>query len=250
MDEKENLSTQPVDGDTQVEKKKKGRPRLPDDVRKENYRKAHNEAVKRYNAAKRQVAKENKDEATAQRVEAMKSHEVVPQTRQEIIDAMVGVSTDALNLDDTRKGRSAIVKDVVKWTKLPAVQSDDELRERMNIFFEAVAQTGEIPTFEKLCLACGTTTRTFDRWQTGEYGSVRKDLCDRAKAVVMAIDAELAATNRMPVVDYIFRAKNFYGMKDQQDLAVQNRDNDSEGISAEDLKNKYRIRDSADESKQ
>ena len=42
----------------------------------------------------------------------------------------------------------------------------------------------------------------------------------KAKEILAGIDAKLVSMGKIPQVTYIFRAKNFFGMKDQQDLVV------------------------------
>ena len=45
-------------------------------------------------------------------------------------------------------------------------------------------------------------------------------MMQRAKDILSAIDAELVQTGKVNPVVYIFRAKNFYDMRDQQDVVV------------------------------
>ena len=52
-------------------------------------------------------------------------------------------------------------------------------------------------------------------------GSVRSNLIKNAKSILAAIDADLVLKGMINPVAYIFRAKNYYGMKDQQDVVVQ-----------------------------
>lgn len=52
------------------------------------------------------------------------------------------------------------------------------------------------------------------------------------------MDAELAATGKIPVPTYIFRAKNYYGMRDDPQVVVQVNDN-SEKVDIEDIKKRY-----------
>ena len=47
------------------------------------------------------------------------------------------------------------------------------------------------------------------------------DLALMKKAILAAIDADLVLKGMINPVAYIFRAKNYYGMKDQQDVVVQ-----------------------------
>lgn len=42
----------------------------------------------------------------------------------------------------------------------------------------------------------------------------------KGKEILAGIDAKLVSMGKIPQVTYIFRAKNFFGMKDQQDLVV------------------------------
>lgn len=44
----------------------------------------------------------------------------------------------------------------------------------------------------------------------------------RAKAIISTMDAELAMTGKIQPVVYIFRSKNFYGMRDQVDISATN----------------------------
>ena len=42
----------------------------------------------------------------------------------------------------------------------------------------------------------------------------------KAKQILANIDAELVLSRKIPETTYIFRSKNFYGMKDVQDLVL------------------------------
>ena len=42
----------------------------------------------------------------------------------------------------------------------------------------------------------------------------------QAKEMLAAMDADLVSNNKIPQVTYIFRAKNFFGMKDQTDVVI------------------------------
>lgn len=119
--------------------------------------------------------------------------------------------------DDARR----ILSEVVAWTKMPKVQSDEECEERIEYFFEKCAQNGERPTVEKMCLALGTYRDQVWDWENGRgCSAARRDVIKRAKAVLAAYDAGLAITGKINPVPYIFRAKNFYGMKDEQEVVL------------------------------
>ena len=76
-------------------------------------------------------------------------------------------------------------------------------------------------TVEKLALALGVTRETLHSWETGATQSTRRsDLIKKAKDCIAAYDADMVSTGKMNPVPYIFRAKNYYGMKDQQDITI------------------------------
>lgn len=117
---------------------------------------------------------------------------------------------------------SQLMGNVVKFYelgKLAPVKTDDECEERINAYFHYVIRTGEKPSVEKLALALGVTTRAMDYWRTGERGSARRQaMINYAIQTLAAMDAELVNNNKIPQVTYIFRSKNFFGMKDTQDV--------------------------------
>ena len=73
-------------------------------------------------------------------------------------------------------------------------------------------------TVEKLALALGITRETLWKWeqQPGNRGNIIK----RAKETIAAYDADMVAKGKLNPVPYIFRAKNYYGMKDNQDITI------------------------------
>lgn len=113
-----------------------------------------------------------------------------------------------------------IISNSFYWFNYPIVKSDEECAERLNEFFRHCNETGEIPTVEKMCLALGTVRQTVYRWETGELGSVRQDIIKKAKEILASIDAELVSAGKIPQITYIFRAKNFFGLTDKQELVV------------------------------
>lgn len=102
------------------------------------------------------------------------------------------------------------------------VKSDEQLCERLNWFFSECARTQQLPTIEKMCNAIGISRQTLLRWANGETGfsPVTKDIAFHAKQILASIDAELAAEGKTQPVVYMFRAKNFYDMRDQQEMVL------------------------------
>lgn len=102
-------------------------------------------------------------------------------------------------------------------------KNDEELCERLNWFFEKCSETNQLPTVEKMCLAL-----SWDRTYVFEMESGRKkgfspqtaNIIKKAKNLIASLDAELAQEGKIQPVVYMFRAKNFYGMQDKQEVVV------------------------------
>jgi hypothetical protein len=103
------------------------------------------------------------------------------------------------------------------------VKSDEELCERLNWFFSQCAETQQIPNVEKMANALGYHRNTLNDWETGAnngFSSATKDIIKQAKQILASVDAELAQEGKIQPVVYLFRSKNFYGMRDQQDVVL------------------------------
>ena len=103
------------------------------------------------------------------------------------------------------------------------VTNDDELCDRLNWFFKTCTETQQLTTVEKMGLCLGLSVKTMldieNRTNPG-FSSATCEILRTAKNMLAAIDAEMAAEGRIQPVVYLFRSKNFYGMKDQQDVVV------------------------------
>lgn len=118
----------------------------------------------------------------------------------------------------------------------PPCKDDTELTQRLVDFFHYYANNDVgIPTVEKMCLWLGTTRDVLYDWQNGSKGSARADIVKNAKQILAAIDADLVLNGHINPVAYIFRAKNYYGLKDQQDVVVQAKNIFGDGVSREEI---------------
>lgn len=131
---------------------------------------------------------------------------------------------------------SGIISDIGHWFGSPKVKDDEDCRQRLISFFEYYAKSGGLPTVEKLSLALGTCPQVLWEWEVRKTkGSERSEMIKAAKIYLSAIDADLALLGYIDKVVYIFRAKNYYGMKDTQDIVVQARDPLGDSTSREEL---------------
>lgn len=113
------------------------------------------------------------------------------------------------------------LKSIMHWQRREIPATDEEFAERLNEFFQRCCENNEIPTVEKMAIALGTYRQHLWEWEVQETkGRLVSDMIKRAKAMISAMDAELAMTGKIQPVVYIFRAKNYYGMKDQVDFST------------------------------
>lgn len=111
---------------------------------------------------------------------------------------------------------------LLKWYNMEKAVTDEEIRERLGRYFVETLEAGEIPTVEEMCLALGYPRGTVWRWELGEEGSTpyRRDLIKKAKEFLSSFDAKLVQEGKVNPVTYIFRAKNYFGMRDQQEYVL------------------------------
>lgn len=120
----------------------------------------------------------------------------------------------------TRPEIADILKNSLYWSGVKPVKTDEECRDRINIFFARCAETGELPSTEKMALALGVTRQTLWNWQQGTQGRARQEIVEMAKEVLASVDAELVSRNKIPQVTYIFRAKNYFGLSNKTEVVL------------------------------
>ena len=98
-----------------------------------------------------------------------------------------------------------------------------EMQERFDTLFEKCLEEGFVPNVEMLALAAGCNRRTLWDLETGvtHKGEGYSDIIMSAKELIASIDGTLACENKMNATVYVFRAKNYYGMSDRQEIEVK-----------------------------
>lgn len=128
-----------------------------------------------------------------------------------------------LHCTATKPEISQIIQNSYKWFNRTRVETDEECAERLNEFFTECNRTGELPTVEKMALSLGITRKILWDWESGRtkgISPVRRNMIQKARSIMAAIDAELVSNGKIPQVVYIFRAKNYYDMSDQQTINI------------------------------
>jgi len=115
-----------------------------------------------------------------------------------------------------------IGQNLLYWYNKPKAVTDEEIAERLQEYFVRTLENGEMLTVETMSLALGYPRQTLWKWETGAEGSTptRRDLIKKAKELLASFDAQLVQENKVNPTTYIFRAKNYFGLKDQQEYIL------------------------------
>lgn len=131
---------------------------------------------------------------------------------------------DNIPKDDVRKSLGFSMK-VAKLCP-DRVKSPDELAERFDKLFELAFKEGVLPRYEHLVLASGLPKSTFYDYGNENYQSTPNpkfaEIIKRAKSLISSSEANLAATGKIPAPVYIFREKNYSGLRDVQEIQATN----------------------------
>ena len=116
---------------------------------------------------------------------------------------------------------SKVLTEALEYWNVPKVKNNEEAMERTEQYFLRCASRGIKPTVEEYSLAMGMSRSMLWDYETGRRtGPISADVVKRAKEIIAMFDAKAIMDGKMNPVTYIFRAKNYYGMKDQQDVVV------------------------------
>ena len=128
--------------------------------------------------------------------------------------------------------------ELMYWYVKPKAVTDDEIAERLTEYFQRTLGQGKLPTVEGMCLALGYPRETIWRWENGAEGSTpfRRTVIKKAKDIIATYDANLVAEGKLNPVTYIFRSKNYYGMKDQQEHVITPNNPLGDATSPEEIK--------------
>ena len=146
--------------------------------------------------------------------------------------------------DEDRALVKKLLGEVLVEYRQPKVKSDEELAERLDGYFKRCAENGQIPTVEEMCLSTGYTYWTCYDWETGRnkgFSSETSHIIKKAKEMLKTFDAKLVISGKLNFLAYCFRAKNYYGMVDKQEMVVTPNMNNDSDYSAEDIKARYAI---------
>lgn len=114
-----------------------------------------------------------------------------------------------------------IMNEIIYNGSKPRITTDEECEERLAEYFMWCAESGVRPTVEEMSLSLGYTRKTIWEWEQGNAQSKHRSyLIKKAKEYMASFDAKVVVEGGMNPLVYFFRAKNYYGMKDVQDVVI------------------------------
>ena len=137
---------------------------------------------------------------------------------------------------------SKLLTEVLVEHRQPRVKSDEELAERLNDYFTRCAMNGQVPTVEEMCMSTGYSYSTCYDWEVGRnkgFSSETSNIIKKAKDVLKTFDAKLVISGKLNFLAYCFRAKNYYGMVDKQEMVVTPNVNNDSDYNADDIRKRY-----------
>ena len=146
---------------------------------------------------------------------------LITQPSEVYMETQIGKSQKGAVQNIRSEKISNIINGGLQWYKQKPCKDDTEVALRLENYFNTCSDLGQLPTIESMCLCLGITRQTLRNWENAATCSKsRSDMVNKAKELIANIDAQLVSEGAIPQVTYIFRAKNYYGMTDKNELQI------------------------------
>ena len=134
---------------------------------------------------------------------------------------------------------SELLQSAIDNLFVPFPKSDEEVADRLLVYFRNCYENKLRPTYEGMAFAVGVSADTWNNWAKKARDDMpdgsRFKLAKRSRELMHIIESNQAMDYKMNPTLYIFRSKNYYGMKDQQEIVQEIKDPLGEKMSAEEL---------------
>lgn len=144
--------------------------------------------------------------------------------------------------DEDRELVRKLLNETLVAYRQERVKSDNELIQRIDDYFQHCGLDGVTPTVEEMSLYTGYTSATLYDWEVGRnkgFSAETSTIIKKAKEVLKTFDAKLVISGKMNFLAYCFRAKNYYGMADKQEVVLSSGNALGEQLSDSELQKKY-----------
>jgi hypothetical protein len=116
----------------------------------------------------------------------------------------------------------------------------DEMRLLIEQYFTDCAEFKLRPTVRGLALALGTVYETLNGWERGErdstLGNQTSVIIKKAKQLIAEYDEIMAVEGYDNPILFMFRAKNYYGMQDKQEITFNPTNTNNDAVPLDDIK--------------
>lgn len=119
------------------------------------------------------------------------------------------------------------------------INSDEQVEQRINDYFDYCIEAQLRPTVEGLSLALGIDRKTMYNWETGktraQFSDYRLHVIKKAKDYIAFLMSDLVMEGKINPVTWIFYAKNYFGMSDKQEVILTPNNPLGENVSQEEI---------------
>ncbi len=135
--------------------------------------------------------------------------------------------TDPKESDDKKKKKMEILARLTELDRRRGIAKFDNVEQMQMVvenYFQDCLELEMRPTIRGLASALGTVYNTLLDWERGsrdaQLGTGCSGVIKKAKQFIAEYDELLALENVDNPILFMFRAKNYYGMKDTQDIQI------------------------------
>lgn len=134
----------------------------------------------------------------------------------------IGAVSSTRDVEPTAASRAVSRTMLINKLNTSRCTSPQELQERFELLFDTCIQNGFCPPIEALSLCSGIPQSTLSDMELAKFeGYVEYSVViKRAKQFIATVEAQLASSGDINSTVYIFRAKNYLGMVDKQEMVV------------------------------
>lgn len=160
---------------------------------------------------------------------------VLPDTETRPIKCRKGIAPpvmgtrEIMGSEEKRDFAAEVLSSLSKTMLMPRVQSNAELVDRLDQYFQMCVNQKIPPTWEGAALFCGYGRSMFWEWMSKRKkgfpdpvdGLYTDSIIKRAREIFAAYDGTMAISGKINPVAYIYRSTNFYGMVNKQSVALE-----------------------------
>lgn len=119
------------------------------------------------------------------------------------------------------------ISNMIELKRLPMPQTDEEIAERIDLYFRWCVERDMRPGIEGLSFALGISRKTLWDWEQGNtWGNSRRaEMVKMAKQGICMLTEQMGLKGKLNPVTYIFTMKNHFNYSDRSELDVSSGNN-------------------------